>query len=467
MNELPVVSNGKEEYEKKEDDYEKVKTILSLAKVDLDLSSHASSYLNITKLDLFQANLDEHTFPSFLPEFLPNLEILFCMKNNFTQVPATLSSFKNLSMVSFKSNKLTSIHPDALDKQLKWLILTDNKLSSLPSTIGRCTKLQKLMLSGNQITDLPLEIKNCQNLELVRLASNKLNDPPIGLLKLPKLSWVAFSDNPFLENHKKNSSSNDDDENEDDKELKLYENKYLDDPDHGEVLGRGASGITRKYIINTEPVAVKTFYSNITSDGNPQEERKVALVASCIQSKALIEVLGRTQQGNLVMELLTNYKVLANPPNMQTCSRDVYDDDMVLSLKQTLNLVNDLLFALMKLHMNGINHGDFYGHNILMSTVDESQSWLTDFGAAFFYDRESEYGDLIELTERRAFSHLVREVSQVLIVKDDSVTTVDEGVVEQVQQILNDIAGSCESLSFTDLYTKWNALIDPLAKHFE
>lgn len=54
-----------------------------------------------------------------------------------------------------------------------------------------------------------------------------------------------------------------------------------------------------------------------------------------------------------------------------------------------------------------------------------------------------------------------------LILKDDSVTAVDEEVVEQVLQILNDIAGSCESLSFTDVYTKWNALINPLAKHFE
>ena len=102
-------------------------------------------------------------------------------------------------MVSFKSNGMKRIHPEALQPQLKWLILTDNELESLPSTIGRCTKLQKCMLSGNQLSSLPQEIENCHNLELIRLASNRLTEPPMELLRLPNLCWIAFSDNPFVE----------------------------------------------------------------------------------------------------------------------------------------------------------------------------------------------------------------------------------------------------------------------------
>jgi Leucine-rich repeat (LRR) protein len=86
-----------------------------------------------------------------------------------------------LQMVSFKSNGLVSIHADALQSQLRWLILTDNQLSYIPSTIGRCIKLQKLMLSGNKLTGLPEEISNCQKLELVRLASNSLD----------KVGWLS------------------------------------------------------------------------------------------------------------------------------------------------------------------------------------------------------------------------------------------------------------------------------------
>ena len=77
-------------------------------------------------------------------------------------------------MVSFKLNSITSIDPEALQPQLQWLILTGNKLMSIPDTIGRCSKLQKLMLSGNKLTELPPSISKCTNLELVRLACNEL-----------------------------------------------------------------------------------------------------------------------------------------------------------------------------------------------------------------------------------------------------------------------------------------------------
>ena len=75
-------------------------------------------------------------------------------------------------MVSFKHNyNMISIHPESLQKQLRWLILTgNNNITTIPTTIGRCIKLQKLMLSGcTSLTSLPTEIQYCTNLELVRL----------------------------------------------------------------------------------------------------------------------------------------------------------------------------------------------------------------------------------------------------------------------------------------------------------
>jgi Leucine-rich repeat (LRR) protein len=68
------------------------------------------------------------------------------------------------------------IHPDALQPQLRWLILTGNSITELPATIGRCKKLQKLMLSGNAIESLPESIDQLSNLELVRLACNQLHE---------------------------------------------------------------------------------------------------------------------------------------------------------------------------------------------------------------------------------------------------------------------------------------------------
>ena len=79
-------------------------------------------------------------------------------------------------MVSFKENGMTSIHPDALQPQLRWLILTGNSIAEIPETIGRCGKLQKLMLSGNSLNSLPKSMDQLGNLELVRLACNNLQE---------------------------------------------------------------------------------------------------------------------------------------------------------------------------------------------------------------------------------------------------------------------------------------------------
>ena len=453
-------------------------------------------FANLTKLDLFQANLDENSLPSCLPTYLPNLKILFCMKNNFKVMPSVLSKFPNLTMVSFKSNFLQSIHPDALSHHLQWLILTDNQLTTLPTTIGKCTKLQKLMLSGNMIKSIPQEILQCRNLELVRLSSNQLKEPPMNILSLPNLAWVALSDNPFLTS----SLCSDQQQVMNDviasSTLRVFPNDDLDDPDQGVILGKGASGITRKYTIprnninndddddgnnkndiiiyNNDQyvdVAVKEFYSNITSDGNPQIERLISFtIATKIKSKSLIKVLGQTKKGNLVMELLSNYEVLANPPSLQSCSRDVYDHyfnndhkmKVYVTYKRIVYLIHNLLYTLKELHMTcGIMHGDFYGHNILFSKLDEGQIWLTDFGAAFFYDRHSEYGPLIEKIERRAFGHLLKEIILYLMKFIDGE---DKGVsttkIETLQQIIQNLIGSCEDMTFEQLYSKWSIFFE-------
>lgn len=77
-------------------------------------------------------------------------------------------------MISFKDNGMKLIHKEALQPQLRWLILTGNQITELPETIGRCIKMQKLMLSGNALTALPACIGNLKNLELIRLACNQL-----------------------------------------------------------------------------------------------------------------------------------------------------------------------------------------------------------------------------------------------------------------------------------------------------
>lgn len=408
--------------ESKNSNDNEIHKLLELAKAKIEEPLHLPPSA-ITKLDLSGCGLS--TLPEGFAEALPNLSILFLSKNRFREMPAEIGVCKKLQMVAFKDNCMESIHPDALQPQLRWLILTDNKITELPNEIGRCTLLQKFMLSGNLLQELPESITNCQNLELVRLASNQLKEPPTTLLQLPKLAWVALSDNPFLTSLVVDSNLV--------APLEILEG--IDDLE-GIELGRGAGGVTRRVDWNGQTIAVKTYNGVITSDGLPEQERLISCAASALESECLIRVLGETASGSLVMEYLDKYKALAGPPSFDTCSRDVYTEESSPRLiwDHAEKLVAGLLEALTKLHSIGIVHGDLYGHNILVGQDDTSQVKLSDFGAAFYYDRSSVYGKLLEVAELRAFSILVEEVHTLLI---------DEG------QVLKELASKCRDVGCT------------------
>lgn len=372
--------------------------------------------LHVTKLDLPHSHLSE--LPSTLPEALPNLKILFLSHNRFRVLPQVIGQCPSLRMVAFKSNGMTEIPPEALQPQLQWLILTDNQLTYLPTTIGQCTNLQKLMLSGNRLRELPEELAQCQNLELIRLASNRLIEPPLTVLQaLPRLSWVGLSQNPFLVVENTSPSTTP-------AASALSSLPVLDvDDQSGEVLGQGAGGIVRKVYWNDRYVAVKAFTGAMTSDGLAQAERDIScLVSQACHAPCFVQVLGETREGSLVLEYLPDYRPLASPPSLETCSRDVYNCGVQLTHEQTLGLVSVLLEGLVELHRAGLCHGDFYAHNILLDESGNSVR-LTDFGAAFQYDRDSRYGKLIERIELRALAVLVEEIAQHVLVSSNDTTS--------------------------------------------
>jgi len=188
----------------------------------------------------------------------------------------------------------------------------------------------------------------------------------------------------------------------------------------------------------------------ITSDGDPSEERRAALLASSLGCSTLVDVLGQTPNGSLVMELLTDYRVLSQPPSLESCSRDVYDPSSATDItpEAAARMVGDLLHTMTSLHERGLCHGDFYGHNILVSTREAGRVWLTDFGAAFFYDRRGECGAAIEVVERRAFGILVEEVADLV--------TVGGGL--RTVELLKEFADLCEKLPFVALCKRWSEL---------
>lgn len=330
---------------------------------------------------------------------LKHLKVIFFAKNNFTEFPVILRELPALSMIGFKSNQIQRVPENAFPPLLRWLILTDNKIEKLPKSIGDCTLLQKCALAGNLIETLPDEMSNCVNLELLRISANQLSVIPKWLFELPKLSWVAFGGNPAA--HKT--------------EVKTDLDSFLwNDFKVNELLGEGASGFISKAHWKSKniDVAIKVFKGDVTSDGLPEDEMEASIVAGGHDS--LIQILGKIKdhpedKSGLVMKLISpNYINLGNPPSLDTCTRDVFDEGTVFSSGDLLKIAKSIASVCAQLHSKGINHGDLYAHNILVNKT--ADCLLGDFGAASFYDVNSTLALTIERVEVRAFGCLLEDV---------------------------------------------------------
>lgn len=336
---------------------------------------------------------------------LSKLRVLFCSGNRFTRLPEVLSSCPHLEMVGFKSNSIREVPAAAISPGLRWLILTNNQISELPSSIGNCTRLQKLMLAGNQLSGLPEAMRGCVGLELLRISANRFQSLPEWLLHLPRLTWLAFGGNPVCAALPDATST--------------VPRLQWKDLVLAETLGEGASGVIHKAHWHTspqaagQPVAVKLFKGAVTSDGFPAEEMAACLAAG--NHPHLIGVIGVVTghpegTSGLVMPLVpSGFRNLAGPPSLATCTRDVYEDGQRFTLPLLLELAIGLASAGAHLHERGILHGDFYAHNILYRP--EGGCFLGDFGAASFYPPQaSGEANPFEALEVRAFGCLFGEL---------------------------------------------------------
>lgn len=75
------------------------------------------------------------------------------------------------------------------------LILTENYLTELPSSIGRMTMLNNLNVDRNSLSFLPAEIGNCTNLGVLSLRENKLAKLPYELGNCVNLHVLDVSGN--------------------------------------------------------------------------------------------------------------------------------------------------------------------------------------------------------------------------------------------------------------------------------
>ena len=72
---------------------------------------------------------------------------------------------------------------------------------------------------------------------------------------------------------------------------------------------------------------------------------------------------------------------LAEPPSLDSCTRDVYAPGLVLPQPVCQRLARTLAGAVAHLHAQGVMHGDLYAHNTLWHPAT-GDALLSDFGAA-------------------------------------------------------------------------------------
>lgn len=306
---------------------------------------------------------------------LRKLRIVFFSQNHFQEFPRVLAQCPDLEMVGLKSCRIGSVQDDALPANLRWLILTDNQLERLPDSIGDRPRLQKLMLAGNQLRELPRTLSRCRNLELLRISANRLEAFPDWLLDMPRLSWLAWSGNPFCAQHE---------------ERELPPEIDWTGLELESILGSGASGvISRAQVRSTSrAVAVKVFKGSVTSDGYPEDEMAASIAAG--RHPNLVNVEGRIanhpeDRHGLVLSLIPpQYRNLGGPPSFESCTRDVFATGVTLPVDQILSIARGVASLMAHLHARGVNHGDLYAHNILIDPAGHPLKG--DFGAASLLD---------------------------------------------------------------------------------
>jgi hypothetical protein len=346
---------------------------------------------------------------SSLPDDLPRLHklrIIFCSDNLFSELPAVLGQCKNLTMVGFKANQITRVPDASLVSTLRWLILTDNRIQSLPSSIGQCTQMQKLMLAGNQLSNLPVELANCSKLELLRLSANRFAVLPTWLLTMPRLAWLAIAGNPFTDGFEMA------------RQAPSIANIDWQHIEPGVKLGEGASGVIyqaklRHADLPSKEVAVKVFKSAVTSDGMPRSEMAASIAVGL--HPHIVGVMGKIRhhpngaQGLVMPLIASNYTNLAQPPSLDSCTRDIYAQETAFSLQELSILALGIARAAEHMHIYGILHGDLYAHNILHNS--EGHGLLGDFGAASFLPiQDHDTSHALQRIEMRAFGILLSEL---------------------------------------------------------
>ena len=151
---------------------------------------------NVTQIFLEGLNLQ-----GFIPGSIGGLKQLAFLDigmNKITSIPSSIGELKNLKRLTVYSTELTEI-PESIGEiqGLKVLVLNNNKLTDLPSSIGDILGLEALFIEFNSIDKLPSSFSNLTNLK--ELAFSILSEVPEYIGEFTQLERLGIIESGLLE----------------------------------------------------------------------------------------------------------------------------------------------------------------------------------------------------------------------------------------------------------------------------
>jgi len=125
---------------------------------------------------------------------------LLLSNNKLNSLPPEITKLVNLTDLNLWGNQLKEIPPEIWDlANLTNLGLSSNQLEEIPPEIWDLANLTKLSLSSNQLQEIPPEIWNLANLTELYLVANQLKEIPPEIWDLVNLTILSLSSNQLKE----------------------------------------------------------------------------------------------------------------------------------------------------------------------------------------------------------------------------------------------------------------------------
>jgi len=118
-------------------------------------------------------------FPSDMSKVEKNLRNLDLSRNKINSLPSSIGNFKVMKTLSLSKNKIAAL-PDDMGKMTKLenLNLSFNLLQSIPSSFQQLKHLREVNLSHNNFSTFPTALLNLKQMNVLDLANNKIRAIP-------------------------------------------------------------------------------------------------------------------------------------------------------------------------------------------------------------------------------------------------------------------------------------------------